>query len=908
LRRRRHYLVPEVVQTSATDCGPACLKCLLEGYGVTASYGRLREACQTDLDGTSIDTIEDVAVELGLPAEQVMLPADHIFLPEARALPAMVVVRQPAGITHFVILWRTLGGLVQVMDPATGRRWPTQEHLLAQLYLHQMKVPAADWREWAGGEENLAALGARLRQVGASRRQADGLIDRALGDDSWRSLGALDAATRMTRSLVESGGLREGAASRRVLEGFFERTRGDQPDRNAIPKGFWSVRTPDPPVEPDPAASADPGEPELLLRGAVLVRIKEADVAAAADDRSVADRAEAISPELAAALTEPASRPGRQLLGFFGKSGAFATAAILGLMGLAAAGVVFEALLFRGFFDIGRELGTANQRLSGILALLAFLLGMLLIDLPVFQGSLRLGRQLEARLRLAFLRKIPRLSDRYFHSRLSSDMAERCHAVHRLRLLPELGEGVTRAALELVLTTVGIIWLDPQGAPLAVATAAVALGLPLLAMPVLQERDLRVRNHIGGLGRFYLSGLLGLVPLRTHTAERAMRREHESLLVEWAKAHLGRERAVVVLDAILHLVLLGLIAALLFRYVGERGHGTGVLLLVFWSLNLFTLGRMISLLLAHQYPTYRNVALRLLEPLGAREETVAEEVPERPSEGSARGVGVEMRNVEVKAGGHTVVQEIDLTIEPGSHVAIVGPSGAGKSTLVGLLLGWHRPNRGSLHIDGEEISPELLAALRRETAWVDPEVQLWNRSLLRNLLYGEDEARAEQLGGVIDEAELVGVLEKLSDGMQTELGEGGGLVSGGEGQRVRLGRALFRRGVRLAVLDEPFRGLARSQRSRLLQRSREHWSDATLLCVTHDVGETRRFERVLVMDRGRIVEDGAPGELAGRDTRYRQMLAAEEEVWNTIWSHRGWRRFHIESGRLIEDSEQEATS
>ena len=63
MRRRRQFLVPEVVQTSATDCGPACLKCLLEGYGITASYGRLREACQTDLDGTSIATIEEVAVE-----------------------------------------------------------------------------------------------------------------------------------------------------------------------------------------------------------------------------------------------------------------------------------------------------------------------------------------------------------------------------------------------------------------------------------------------------------------------------------------------------------------------------------------------------------------------------------------------------------------------------------------------------------------------------------------------------------------------------------------------------------------------------------------------------------------------------------------------------------------------------
>src|ERR1041384_3449131 len=100
---RRHLIVPEVVQTSAMDCGPASLKGLLEGFGIPVSYGRLREACQTDVDGTSIDTVEAVAVQLGLEAEQVMLPVDHLLLPEAQALPAILVVRQVNDLTHFVI-------------------------------------------------------------------------------------------------------------------------------------------------------------------------------------------------------------------------------------------------------------------------------------------------------------------------------------------------------------------------------------------------------------------------------------------------------------------------------------------------------------------------------------------------------------------------------------------------------------------------------------------------------------------------------------------------------------------------------------------------------------------------------------------------------------------------------------
>src|ERR1700749_1699951 len=102
----RRWLATEVIQTSPMDCGPAALNCLLEGLGVPVSYGRLREACQTSVDGTSIDTLETLARTGGLDAEQVMMPVDHLLLPESDALPAIVVVRLPSGLMHFVVVWR----------------------------------------------------------------------------------------------------------------------------------------------------------------------------------------------------------------------------------------------------------------------------------------------------------------------------------------------------------------------------------------------------------------------------------------------------------------------------------------------------------------------------------------------------------------------------------------------------------------------------------------------------------------------------------------------------------------------------------------------------------------------------------------------------------------------------------
>jgi ABC-type bacteriocin/lantibiotic exporter with double-glycine peptidase domain len=110
---KRRWLAEEVVQTSAMDCGPAALKCLLEGFGIRVSYGRLREACQTDVDGTSIDTLEEIANQLGLVAEQVMVPSDHLFIPNQELLPAIAVVRLPGGLLHFWVLWRRHGRFIR---------------------------------------------------------------------------------------------------------------------------------------------------------------------------------------------------------------------------------------------------------------------------------------------------------------------------------------------------------------------------------------------------------------------------------------------------------------------------------------------------------------------------------------------------------------------------------------------------------------------------------------------------------------------------------------------------------------------------------------------------------------------------------------------------------------------------
>jgi ABC-type bacteriocin/lantibiotic exporter with double-glycine peptidase domain len=886
---------PEVVQTSAMDCGPASLKCLSEGFGIPVSYGRLREACQTDVDGTSIDTMEEVAVQLGLEAEQVVAPADFVLLPEAGLLPAIAIVLRASKVTHFVVAWRRYGGLLQVMDPAIGRQWEPQAQFLASLYIHTLPVSAKGWREWAESEKFTLPLRRKLDDLGISRKAAERFVESALNVPGWRALSRLEAGTRSLGAIVRSGGLRRGSEAERVLQRLLEQASRDQKEGfGVIPSNYWSAW----------AAPPEDGEERVFFKGAVLVHVKGRRSGAAAAETGK------LSPEVAAALQEKPGPPARALLRMLRADGLLAPAVVVIALGLATLGVLFEAILFRSLLDMPREFGVSGERLGVMTALLVFLAALMLLELPIASGILRIGRHLEARLRITFLEKIPKLGDRYFHSRLTSDMAERSHSTHRIRLLPGLGGQFLRSVFELMVTVAGIIWLDVSLAVPALIAASLAVALPLLVQPLLAERDLRVRNHTGALSRFYLDALLGLVPVRTHGAERALRREHESLLVDWAHASFAVQRLVVWVEALQGLTGFGLAAWLMLSHVSRAGETGGALLLVYWALNLPGLGEEIAQV-ARQYPTYRNVTLRLLEPIGALEDKAsASESLSRISPVSvasglrsadpAGAIAIELDKVSVSASGHTILEEINLKIGPGEHVAIVGASGAGKSSLLGLLLGWYRAAEGSVLVDGAALEGAHLDRLRNETAWIDPAVQLWNRSLFFNLCYGNPDS--VPTANLLEEAELRQLLEKLPDGLQTELGESGGLVSGGEGQRVRFGRALLRREVRLALLDEPFRGLDRHQRRKLLARARRHWEGTTLLCVTHDVGETLGFPRALVVENGRIVEDGVPAELARQaNSRYRTLLEAEESVREGSWSSGHWRHLRLEDGRLVEE-------
>ncbi|MCH9687313.1 MAG: ATP-binding cassette domain-containing protein [Deltaproteobacteria bacterium] len=898
---KRSLLVPEVIQTSATDCGPAVLQALLRGYGVDASYERLREACATDVDGTSFDTLEALTEQLGFRVDKALVPRDHLLFPGRESLPAIVVMRLPDGLAHFVLAWRRHGPWVQIMDPGGGRSFVRVDRFLQETYSHALPLPAERWRAWVAQQPNFhEILRATLRRLGV--RRADSLVEEVERQRSWRPIAALDASARMVSALVASGGLAPGRRASAMLEQLFTRTRElPKTDDRIVPGAYWS------------AVGLFNGAGQIRnvsLRGVPIIRIREAPRPRGARHRATRD---APPPAALAAVLEPPTRPFAELWTQLRADGWRPVLVLVATLLAASVAEGLEVVLLRALVDAGTIAPLPHQRLWSIGLVVGVSLGVLLLDRTAVSVALGMGRRLELRLRARLLSTLPRLDDSYFRTRPGSDLASRIHALHRLRFMPDLVQRFGRGVCRLVIIGAGLMWLLPERVWLVAGATMASLALPLATMRPLVERDMRSQVHEGGLSRFYLDALLGLLPIRSHGGEAAVSREHETLVVRWARARRAVARTTTGAQLLQSALGAVVVSALLWPFVvGEAPLGA-LLLVAYWAMALPVVGRNLAQT-ARRYPHLRNLTLRLLEPLRShaavkqtRSEAKAEtsaDTDAEPESGSPCpvpvGVEVEFRRVHVCTSRSVdILSDVSLHLEAGSEVAVVGPSGAGKSSLVSVLLGWLRPSAGTVWIDGEPLTDQRLATLRTQTAWVDPAVHLWNRPLFDNLLFGAEPAAGHDLAAVTRDAELHPVLERMPTGLRTSLGEGGGMVSGGEGQRVRLGRAMLRSDARLVVFDEPFRGLDRERRRALLARARARWSHATFVYITHDLSEALEFPRVLVVDGGRVVEDGAPERLRHPASRLSTLLQAEQGVRDELWDDPRWRHLRLRAGQVV---------
>jgi ATP-binding cassette, subfamily B, bacterial len=264
---------------------------------------------------------------------------------------------------------------------------------------------------------------------------------------------------------------------------------------------------------------------------------------------------------------------------------------------------------------------------------------------------------------------------------------------------------------------------------------------------------------------------------------------------------------------------------------------------------------------------------RILEVLDSGE--VMPEAPDPVPAGPPRH-GLSLRGVWFAyTEGTPVLRHLDLEVAAGERVCVVGPTGAGKSTLLALLQRFYDPDAGAIELDGVDLRRLGLGSLRSQLALVPQDPWMLDGTIADNIRFGRPDASQVDLEAAAALTGLTEVLQRLPDGWSTQIGEGGVRLSGGQRRRVALARAILR-DASVLLLDEPTSGLDAASEQAVLDALDSAAEGRTVISVSHRLSLAARSDRVVVLDGGRVVEQGPPRELLAAGGAYARLWALQQ--------------------------------
>ncbi len=234
---------------------------------------------------------------------------------------------------------------------------------------------------------------------------------------------------------------------------------------------------------------------------------------------------------------------------------------------------------------------------------------------------------------------------------------------------------------------------------------------------------------------------------------------------------------------------------------------------------------------------------------------------------------IEFKDVHLTYPGTTreAIKGVTLSVRPGEHVALVGLSGSGKSSMVNLVPRFWRVSSGAVTVDGVNVEDCTLASLRDHIAVVSQNVILFDTTVRENIAYGMPEVSKEAIEMAVEAAALTEVVAALPKGLDTPVGEAGGLLSGGQKQRISIARALLK-DAPILILDEATSALDSESENQIKEALETLMKGRTCLTVAHRLSTIDRADRIVVMQDGVIAEEGTPAELMARGGTYARMV------------------------------------
>ncbi|WP_409525972.1 thiol reductant ABC exporter subunit CydD [Nitrincola sp. MINF-07-Sa-05] len=530
--------------------------------------------------------------------------------------------------------------------------------------------------------------------------------------------------------------------------------------------------------------------------------------------------------------------------------------------------LIYQAHLLASVIYLGLFEHRSLEQLSDLfLYYLAALAGRVVLSVLREWSAQRASIGVRRQLRHQLLQKLARLGPAYTQGErsgeLSSALLERIEALDGFiaRYLPQVA---LAAMLPLVILSF-VLTLNWAAALIFLVTAPL---IPLAMMLVgrrAAEANRQNFRTLANLSAYFLDVVQGLGTLKLFNRSKF---QHK-ILADNAEAFRSKTMQVLRLaflsSAVLELfavVSMALVAVYLaYHFTGLVSFGTwsgvgiGTELTLYHALVILILAPEFYLPLkelgTHYHARQEAVAAaeRLQEILEQEEKTTQSgkrELPPGP-------ISLELDQISFSwhPGQQEVLQNINLSIEAGQMLALVGPSGVGKSTLMGLLLGFLRPSAGEVRINGIPLSELERDSWLQKVAWVSQQTTLFPGTLRENLLLAAPDASDEQLLDACRQSSALEFVERLPQGLDSDLGEMGSRLSAGQIQRLALARA-FLKDAPVLLLDEPTASLDKDSEDQVLKALAELCKGRTVLLITHRLGSMRQADQVCRMNAGEV--------------------------------------------------------